>query len=401
MDVLMIAHLSGSFSKGDNDRFKYIANLLCEAGHNVELVTSDFEHHKKKYRGEYDKILFPFKITTLHEPQYSKNVSISRMTSHYSFARKVKKYLNDRNRPDVIYCSIPPLETAMVASKFANKNGIKFIIDVQDLWPESFKMVFKVPIISDILFMPMTMTANMAYKGADEILAVSQTYVERALKVNRKCNEGYSIYLGTDLQVFDQFVYNSASAVEKSKSEVWITYIGNIGYSYDFTNVMDALMILKKNGIKNIKFIVMGDGQLKRKFEEYAKDNDIYSEFTGRLEYGKMIEILSICDIAVNPISKGSAGSIVNKVGDYAAAGIPVINTQENKEYRKIVAEYNIGFNCKNDDSEDIARKIKCLYDNKELRELMGANNRKLAEARFDRGTSYKKIVTLISEELD
>lgn len=60
-----------------------------------------------------------------------------------------------------------------------------------------------------------------------------------------------------------------------------------------------------------------------------------------------MVGLLCSCDIAVNPIKKGSAGSIINKVGDYAAAGIPVVNTQENLEYKNILEEYNAGINVK------------------------------------------------------
>ena len=302
--------------------------------------------------------------------------------------------MKKRKRPDVIYCSIPPLETAVAVANLAKKNKIKLVIDIQDLWPEAFKIAFNVPVISDILFSPMTIEANIAYSAADVIVAVSQTYADRALEVNKKCINGFSVYLGTDLRLFDEFVSNSVN--EKPKDEVWITYIGNIGYSYDFTCVMEALVILKRSGITNIKFIVMGDGQLKCKFEEYAKENNIYSEFTGRLDYGKMVVILSACDIAVNPIIKGAAQSIINKVGDYAAAGLAVISTQENEEYRNIVEQYDIGFNCKNGDSDDMAKKIRCLYENVKLRETMGRNNRKLAEEKFDRGVTYKKLVSCI-----
>ena len=72
----------------------------------------------------------------------------------------------------------------------------------------------------------------------------------------------------------------------------------------------------------------MGDGPLKEEFENYAEEKKVDCQFTGRLEYEKMVGLLCSCDIAVNPIKKGSAGSIINKVGDYAAAGLPVINTK-------------------------------------------------------------------------
>ena len=77
----------------------------------------------------------------------------------------------------------------------------------------------------------------------------------------------------------------------------------------------------------------MGDGPLKSKFELYAKSSGINVDFKGKLEYSQMAKYLNKSDICVNPIVKGSAGSIINKVGDYAAAGIPVVNTQDSLEY--------------------------------------------------------------------
>ena len=144
------------------------------------------------------------------------------------------------------------------------------------------------------------------------------------------------------------------------------------------------------------KFIVMGDGPLKENFENYAKSKGIQIEFTGMLEYKEMVKRLVNCDIAVNPISKGAAQSIINKVGDYAAAALPVINTQECEEYRKLVEDYQIGFNCENGNIIDISQKIEKLCEDKTLRENLGNNNRKLAEEKFDRENTYKKIINII-----
>lgn len=80
-----------------------------------------------------------------------------------------------------------------------------------------------------------------------------------------------------------------------------------MGHSYDILLIMKAIKILNNQGIKNIKFIVMGDGPLKDDFEKFAKEKHINCEFTGRLEYEKMVGLLCSCDIAVNPIKKGSA----------------------------------------------------------------------------------------------
>jgi len=73
-----------------------------------------------------------------------------------------------------------------------------------------------------------------------------------------------------------------------------------------------------------------------------------------------------------------------------------VLNTQESPEYRKLVNEYNIGFNCNNNDPNNLADKLLLLYKDEELRKKMGHNNRKLAETKFDRQQTYSTIIELI-----
>lgn len=399
-DVLIVAHFTQVPGETGNGRFNYIAEKIDKENANVEIITTNFSHRTKSHRNitNEQRSSISYKLTMLYEPGYIKNVSLKRFYSHFIMGRNLKKYLKGRKRPDVIYCSVPSLDVAKVAAKYAEENNIRFIIDIQDLWPEAFKMVFNIPLISEILFYPMKKQANYIYETAHEIIAVSQTYVDRALKNNKKCKSGNSVYLGTDLNNFDNLA-KCNKFMDKPKDEVWLVYIGTLGHSYDLISVIDALKIVKDKGINNIKFIVMGDGPLKSKFEGYAKEKGIYVEFTGRLGYGKMIGILTVCDIAVNPIKKGSAGSVINKVGDYAAAGLPVINTQECSEYQKLLIEYNAGFNCINGNSQDISEKIFTLFFNSELRKYIGNNNRILAEEKFDRENTYFKIINLLSNE--
>lgn len=215
------------------------------------------------------------------------------------------------------------------------------------------------------------------------------------LEVNGKVEDGQVVFLGTELGKFDEtFVNNKFQG--KPDDEIWIAYAGTLGHSYDLTSVFDALEILKSKGVKNLKFLVMGDGPLKEKFEEYSKAKKINTEFTGRLPYAEMVGMLGVCDISVNPISKGAAQSIINKHGDYAAAGLPVINTQENEEYRSLVSKYNCGINCSVESPIEIANAIKKLILDEDLRQQMGKNSRILAEAKFDRDKTYKDIVKLL-----
>ena len=391
MDILILADFLGPLDGTFNSRFLYLGDMLAKE-HEVEIVTSDFDHGAKAYF-DYEIEKHDFKITMLHEGAYPTNVCLQRFYGHYVWGRNVRKYLAGRKKPDVIFCAIPTLMASYEAAKYCEKNGIRFVIDIQDLWPEAFQMVFNIPVVSQVIFAPFTFLANGIYKRADGICGVSDTYCERALKVNKKCKKGTTVFLGTELDTFDQYAAGTPIIPDK-EGEVRLAYCGTLGASYDLTCVIDAI---EKLGDPNLHFVVMGDGPKKEEFETRAKEKKINATFTGRLQYEAMCCLLSHCDITINPIMHLAAQSIINKHADYAASGLPVISTQESEEYRKLVEDYDMGFNCENGNIAELADKLGALIKDPQLRKRMGRNARKCASEKFDRKRTYKHLIKEIT----
>ncbi len=396
--IIIVANFCDYGVEKTNNRFNYLSELLKQSGCEVELITSTFSHREKKQRTlEEGNTLY--KTTLIKELGYTKNVCLRRFRSHYVFGKNLKKYLDKIEKPDVVYCAIPSLDAAKVTAKYCKRHNVPFIVDIQDLWPEAFKLVLKIPIVSDIIFAPMAWAANYAYRQADKVVAVSDTYKNRGLKVNKKDKEGLCVFLGTELLAFDQKA--ASHTIEKPEGELWIGYAGTLGHSYNIEIVIDALNKIADKLMQKVVFKVFGDGPYLERFKEYAKDCKVKVEFFGRLEYSLMTAYLTHCDIAVNPISKGAAQSIINKHGDYAAAGLPVVSTQENREYRSLVEDYHFGINCGVESIDDVGVALLELISNQEKRETMGRNARKLAEEKFDRKNSYLKILEAIETVLD
>ena len=397
-DILLIANFWHFDYEKKSSRYRTMANVLCDGGYDVEVISSTFRHQTKQHR-DITNVLenkYLYKITLLHEPGYKRNVSFQRIYSHHRFAKEVTKYLESRKKPDLIIVSVPSLSVGSAVTKFANANDIKVIIDIQDLWPEAYKMAFNIPVVSDILFSPMMLQANKIYSRADRVMAVSQTYVDRGLSQNKKDDKGLAVFIGTDSKLVAEAT--EGKSVAKPENEFWIGYIGALGHSYDIKLIIDAIKILNNKGINNILFKVMGEGMLIDEFKAYAESQQVNCEFTGFIEYGDMMVNLSACDVAVNPIVGKSVASIINKVSDYAMAGVPVINTQNSSEYRKLIEDYNCGINCESGNAQSVADAIEKLYKDKDLKKQMGKNSSKLAEEKFDRNITYKNIISLIEE---
>ena len=402
MRIVIIANfpsrLDGDRAKG---RFLYLCELLCDRGHAVEMLVSSFDHSKKRYRTESEIKFdaYQTKITILHEPGYPDNVSLKRLWSHYQWGRNVEKYLKSIEKPDVVYCAIPSLTAARKVSCYCKKKGVRFIIDIQDLWPEAFVLVIKNKLLRQF-FIPVSWYINKAYCEADVVVAVSETYANRALNVNKKGAEGLSVFLGNDGELFDEA--RTSIKVEKPVGKLQLCYIGTLGYSYDLKCAIDALAIYnRQENVQPIQFVVMGNGPLKDDFEQYSRTKGIDAVFTGELPYSEMVAKMCNCDILINPIIKDAAQSITNKVGDYALAGRPVVSTQENVEYRKLIDKYKCGINCQVGNAQEVANALAKLSQDVKLRDFMGINARKLGIEMFDRRYTYQKIVDAIEHVHD
>ena len=389
--IWIVSHFCSDFESKGNNRFNYLAKLLSEKGHQVEFITSDFSHVKKKPRTA-DAADPAFHVSLVHEPGYKKNVSLGRIRSHRTFGKNLKKLFSQLEKPQVVYLAVPSLDAGKVTTEYCRRNHIPMVIDVQDLWPEAFCIAAKRFFIPEWVFAPMKNTADYIYKNADAVVAVSDTYLDRANLV-RDQKDGHCIFIGTDLSVFDS--YPDAS-VNKPNDEHWIAYVGTLGSSYDIHTAIEAVRLLTAKGLTGFRFKVFGDGPDMEQLLTQAEGLPI--DFEGRLLYKDLAGLIRKCDIAVNPLVKGAAQSIINKHADYAAAGLPVVSNQECQEYRKLLETYHCGINCPPADPQALANSLEILLCDPQLRTEMGKNSRKMAQERFDRANTYLSIVQILED---
>lgn len=389
--------------KGSNrGRFKYIAELLADRGHNVTVATSIFRELDKTYRDpkSSENQEAPYDIVLLDDSGYKKTVSIDRIKSMTSFAKSIKDYLHSTNKKfDLIYICVPGLKSTIEAGKFAEKNSIPFILDVQDVWPEAmYALLFDVPVLSNLIFSPVERLANEAYSYADGIMAVSKTYMELAAKRNTKSEQNKYVFIGSFLDDVIKKAVNST--VNKPDNEFWVSYIGSLAKNYDVKTLMDASLILNQKGI-NTRPVIMGSGPDELEMRNYAEKIGSNALFTGWLEHSLMREHLAKSDAVINAIKAGSPSSITNKVGDYLASGLPMLNGNQNKEMQDLLNEYKFGINYIPENSNDLAKAIEKLYlMDTEQRAEMGKNARYTAEQLFDRKKTYQTIIEMIESYL-
>ena len=382
-------------------RFKFLSEFLVDAGYEVDLITTTFQHWEKAQRNisEIQKTKYKFHLKFIYEPGYKKNIDLKRVYSHRVAAKNLTALLEKEGDYDLIYCEIPPNDVALAAASYAKKKGIPFVPDVNDLWPEAMRMVLDIPVVSSMIFHPLQRDAEKVYSLVSGIVGTSDEYRDRPLKNQKLDVPKVTVYVGNEIKEFDAGVEKYSPEIEKKEDEFWVTYAGTIGTSYDIrTLVLTGEELIRRRRL-NIKIKILGGGPLKEELEQLAKEHYCKNvEFVGYMPYEKMAAYLAKSDIVVNSFVKKAPQSIVTKIGDYLASGHPMINTCMSPEFRKKVETDGFGVNIMPEDEEVLADAIEKLYENEDVREEMGKQARKIAEEQFDRPESYKKIVELIRE---
>ncbi|NHN29407.1 glycosyltransferase family 4 protein [Paenibacillus agricola] len=399
--VLIIAPFTVLPGEKGFNRFRYIAEELARLGHEVELVTSNYSHAEKSFRqhenGRWIGPSLPYRLTLIEERGYSRNVSLERIRSHRCFERNLRLYLERKEQTEhVVYAAYPLMGAARMAGSYAKRLGIPFILDIQDIWPESINSVLKLPEPwLKLLVSPFTTYANQVYKLADYIVGVSDTYVARGKTANQNAKAYHCLFIGADQAYFDACACREI-AVEKPLGQFWVTYIGTLSHSYDIETVIKAVSLLERTGYENVVLNIFGSGPHEARFKELAEQLQAPVRFMGHHSYEDMVPYLVRSDVAANAIAKGALASVTNKIGDFLFAGLPMINSCENKEVMDLVANSNIGFNYKPGDFTNCAHYIALLFHQRQTGRQLGANSRKLAESRFDRRKTYPELYRMI-----
>lgn len=380
-------------------RFRYICEFLTDAGYQVDLITTTFQHWEKAQR-DLEKIRkdqYKFGIKFIQEPGYKKNVDLRRIRSHRIAAKNLTALLEKEGDYDLIYAEIPPNDVALAAAEYAKKKGIPFVADVNDLWPEAMKMVLDIPVVSDILFYPLKKDAEKVYSLVSGVIGTSDEYRDRPFAAGNRPIPRETVYVGNELKVFDQGAEDNKDRITKEPGEFWVSYAGTIGTSYDIRTMVLSAEELLKRGREEIKFKILGGGPMKEELEKLAVSRNISNvEFVGYAPYDEMAAYLKKSDILVNSFVRKAPQSIVTKIGDYLAAGKAMINTCMSPEFRAKVEHDGFGINIEPEDPCVLADAIERLFQDEDGREEMGRKARQIAEEQFDRPKSYQKIERLI-----
>ncbi|HOI84455.1 MAG TPA: hypothetical protein PLP48_00130 [Acholeplasmataceae bacterium] len=311
---------------------------------NIEYQTyiSDFSHvYKKKINPNGNRKC----IKTF---SYRKSISVRRFFSHYLFAQSINKILKSEEY-DLLYIIVPPNSLLKPAINLKNKGKIKkVIIDVQDLWPESFPLKSR---FFDFLFSILIRRRNAYLAKSDFIITECNLYKEHLNILNKVSTQ--TVYLAKNHDV--KMLPKKIEDIRK----INFIYLGSINNIIDIDLITNS--ISKINTVISCKLIIVGDGENRLKFIESLKSRNIEFDFIGYLfDKKKLDELFKKSHFGINMYKTHLKIGLTMKSVDYFYQSLPILNNIPGDTW-SLIEHYDCGFNVNNGKIDDLLLYFKNL----------------------------------------
>lgn len=330
------------------ERIEPVENALRKAGYDCSYITSDFHHINKKRH----KVDMPHCVQIPTLP-YGKNISLQRILSHLRFAKAAMQEA-ERLQPDLLYVEIPPNSLCREAARYKKKHPeTKVILDVFDMWPESFpggriKKVLALP------FKVWGWFRNWGLPRADVVLTECDLF-GNLLQKYMGGKESHTLYLCRPGATTD-----APKAISQQEG-VQLCYLGSINNIIDIPAISSLIGAIQQH--KSVTLHIIGDGESRDAFISAVEAVGAKVEFHGKVyDNAQKQAIFDQCSFGLNIMKSSVCIGLTMKSVDYFAGGLPIINTIGG-DTQALVQTRNMGVNLLRDDPEETARQILACTD--------------------------------------
>lgn len=383
-------------------------NSALEKNHSIVWWTSTFNHHTKKNRFKKTnkiKLKENYEINFIYSLGYKKNNSPLRYLDNILLSYSLyKEFRNSKKKPDLIISSFPVPEITFASIYFAKSENIKTIIDIRDLWPDTIldKFFYLKPLVS-LLLMPMRKINNYIFSNCNAIIGNSNEFIEWGLKIaNKKRRELDVVFdMGYVEKKYALSEYRKAKTfwkdynISKKKKFIIVSFIGTIGFNFNFNLILETAKICTKKNLK-VQFFICGDGPRLNELKNKSKElKNIF--FPGWLDGVEIKYLNRMSDIGLAPYvnTKNFIDNLPNKIAEYMFGKNAIALSLSKGKMFDIINKYSCGFTYQN--PYDLTNKISELIDQPLKLKKLKTNSYAVYKTKLNGTKIYKNFATYLN----
>jgi len=383
---------------------------LCEKiqdDYDITVIAAQPEGSQKK--GIYTKERYrKIKVIRINLPKVIKTSKLSRIkyVVIYFF---LALFAVLRLESNIIFTiSSPPILGGAIGAIAKYFKRAKHIYNIQDFNPEQAEAITYAN--NRLLYQIARFIDNMSCKISDCIVLVGHDMEEtlRQRFKHKKIPKFVVINNWTDeeeicpLSKEDEKVQGFLDEYNLREKFV-VMYSGNLGLYYDLENIIKVTNDLQHQ--RDIHFVFVGDGAMKKKMQDYVKDNKIPNVSFVPFQPKETIKYsLNAADLHLVVNQKGIKGvSVPSKIYGVMAAGKPILGVlEEGSEARLLIEKSKSGIAVEPNSYREIVQSILKIYNLPKIeRERMGMNGRRYLETNLRKSTSIGKYKDLFRDVLN
>lgn len=379
-----------------------LAHELAERGHDITVLTNlpGYKLDAATDTSRFTESMMEGKVRVLRVKTLPLHNSgfimrgFAQLASPYQYWKVLRRH---EKRPfDAVIVYTPPLPLFRIGA-WAKKQGARFLLNVQDLFPQN---AIDLGVLNNPLAIALFRWIERdAYRSADVITAHSP--------MNRKMLIEQNSGIENKILVLHNWIEESQFTADTSTEnfrESWslqgkfvAVYGGVLGPAQGLDVILDVAERVRD--LSDLVFLVVGDGMEKERLQgdvaARGLTNIIFKPFVARERYPALLHSADIGFLTLNPKMKTPV--VPGKILGYMAMRLPVLAiVNRESDAHGIIEDAQCGYSCPSDDVAAAEALVRRLYAQRQVLEEIGERGRAYAKAHFDKKVIVDQVEKLL-----
>jgi colanic acid biosynthesis glycosyl transferase WcaI len=392
-------------------RVAELSRLWAEDGHEVTVLTG-FPNHPTgivppEYRRKFRRLVT---CDTYHGVDvvrtwllpFPNRKAYERMLNYSSFCISSACAGIFLHRPDLVIATSPQLLVGLSGWWLARCNGVPFVFEVRDLWPESLAAV-GVRTQNSPLHRSLAKLAGFLYRSCDRLVVVTPAFKDYLVEHWRVPEDKiFVVENGVETSLFSRLTPSIALRRElRAEEKFVVSYIGTMGAAHGLETLVDAAALLRYRA-PNVLFLLVGEGAEKARILSLVRSRGLTNmRFVGQQPREKIPAYITASDACLVLLKRTELFKTVlpTKMLEFMSCARPVILGVDGHA-RKVMEQANAGIFIQPEDPAALAEAVTDLAADPALRELLGRNGRQHVLHYFSRQHTAKAYLDVLQNLL-